>query len=66
MKKNMDMEQRWNDTDSTQRKTRPSATLSTLVPTWNGLVLNSVLRGERLATKYVSHGTPHNTGTVPT
>ena len=40
----------------TERKTRPSAILFTTDPTWTDLGLNPDLRGERPATKRLSHG----------
>jgi hypothetical protein len=42
---------------STRGKTCPSATLSTTHPTWTDLGSNAGLRGERLATNRLSHGT---------
>lgn len=46
-----------NDTDrSAQRKTCPSATLSTTNLILNGLALNSGLHSEQLATSHPSHG----------
>ena len=42
---------------STRGKTCPSATLSTTNPTWTGPGSNLGLRGERLATNRLSHGT---------
>jgi hypothetical protein len=41
----------------TLRKTCPGATLSTTKPTWIDQGANPVLRGERLATTRLSHGT---------
>jgi len=41
----------------TQRRTCPSATLSTTNPSWPGLGLNSDFHGERPATDRLSHGT---------
>jgi hypothetical protein len=45
------------DNRSTRGKTCPSATLSTINPTWTDPVSNSGLRGERPATNRLSHGT---------
>jgi hypothetical protein len=42
---------------STRGKTCPSATLSTTNPTWTDPGLSPGLRGERLATNRLSHGT---------
>jgi hypothetical protein len=57
------MEHRWNNIDrgkrSTLRKTGPSATLSTINPTWTYPGLNPCLRGERPATNRLSHGTDY-------
>jgi hypothetical protein len=55
-------EWRWNDiltveNRRTRRKTCPSATLSTTNPTWIDRGANPGLRGETLATNYLSHGT---------
>jgi hypothetical protein len=50
----------WNwqgKTDVTRGKTCPNATLSTTNPTWNDPGSNPGLRGERPATKRLSHGT---------
>ena len=44
---------------STRRKTCPSATLSTINPTWTEPGSNPGLRGERLATNRLSHGTAY-------
>jgi hypothetical protein len=44
-------------TEKNQGKTCPSATLSTTNPTWTDPGLNPGLRGERLATNRLSHGT---------
>jgi hypothetical protein len=44
---------------STWGKACPSATLSTTNPTWTDLGLNPGLRGERLATNRLSHGTAY-------
>jgi hypothetical protein len=44
----------------TRRKTCPSATLSTTNPTWIDPGTNPGLRGERLATNDLSHGTALN------
>jgi hypothetical protein len=53
-------EQWWNDTDRgkwrTRRRTCPSATFSTLNPTWTDPGMNSGLCGERPATNCLSHG----------
>ena len=49
------MEHRWNEIDS--GKTCPSATLSTINPTWTDQGSNQGLRGERPATNRLSHGT---------
>ena len=43
----------------TQRKTYPSATLSTTNPTWTDPGSNPGLRGERSATNRLSHGTAY-------
>jgi hypothetical protein len=40
----------------TQRKTCPSAILSTKNPNWNDLAMNSGLCSESLATNHLSHG----------
>jgi hypothetical protein len=40
----------------TQRKTCPSATLSTTNPTWIDPGANPGLHGERAATNHLSHG----------
>jgi hypothetical protein len=53
---------RWNDiltreNRKTRRKTCPSATLSTINPTWIEPGVNPGLRGERPATKNLSYGT---------
>jgi hypothetical protein len=58
----MNMEARRNDTDTentkrTRRKTCPSATLCATNPTWTDPGANPGLRGERSATKRLSHGT---------
>jgi hypothetical protein len=58
----MNMEARWNDTDRentkrTRRKNCPSATLCATNPTWTDPGANPGLRGERSATKRLSHGT---------
>jgi hypothetical protein len=54
-------EPRWNDADRenrrTCRKTCITNTLSTTNPSWTGPGANPVLRGERLATNPLSHGT---------
>jgi hypothetical protein len=54
-------ELRWNDIDRgsqrTQRKTCPSATLSTINPIWIDPSANPGLRGERPVTNGLSHGT---------
>jgi hypothetical protein len=54
-------ERRWNDIDRgkwrTRRKICPSATLSTIYPTWIEPGANPGLRGDRPATNYLSHGT---------
>jgi hypothetical protein len=42
---------------STRRKARPSATLSTINPTWTDPGSNPGFRGERPATNRLSHGT---------
>jgi hypothetical protein len=42
---------------STRVNTCPSATLSTINPTWTGPGSNPGLRGERPATNHLSHGT---------
>jgi hypothetical protein len=39
---------------STQRKLRPSATLSTINPTWTGLGLRLGISGDKLATNHLS------------
>jgi hypothetical protein len=41
---------------SNRGKTCPSATLSTINPTWTEPVSNTGLRGERPATNRLSHG----------
>jgi hypothetical protein len=55
------MEHRWNETDwgkrSTRGRTCPSATLSTINPTWIDPGSNPCLRGDRPATNRLSHGT---------
>jgi hypothetical protein len=55
------MEQRWNDTDRGNRRTRrgtcPSATLCTTSPTWTALVAKPALHGEKPATNRLSYGT---------
>jgi hypothetical protein len=53
---------RWNYIDrgkpkNSERKTCPSATLSTTNPTWIDPSVNPGLRGERPATNDLSHGT---------
>jgi hypothetical protein len=47
---------RWEDW-RTQRKTCPSATLSTTNPTWTEPGANSGLRSDRLATNHLNQGT---------
>jgi hypothetical protein len=47
---------RW-DSGSTERKTRPSAALSTTGLTWTKLVSDLGLHGERSVTTYRNHGT---------
>jgi hypothetical protein len=42
---------------NTRGKTCPSATLSTINPTWTDLGSKPGLRGERPATNHLSHGT---------
>jgi hypothetical protein len=42
---------------STREKSCPSATLSTINPTWNDPGSNPFLRGERPVTNRLSHGT---------
>jgi hypothetical protein len=49
------------DTKSTRRKTCPSATLSTIIPTWTDAGSNPNLRGRRTATKCLNHGTALST-----
>jgi hypothetical protein len=55
------MEQQWNEIDrgkpTTRRKTYPSATLSTIYPTWTDSRSNPGLRSGRPATNRLSHGT---------
>jgi hypothetical protein len=55
------MEHRWNEIDRGKPKywgkTCPSATLSTTNPTWTDPGSNPGLRGGRLATNRLSHGT---------
>jgi hypothetical protein len=55
------MEHQWHVIDrgkpTTLRKTCPSATLSTINPTWTDLGSNPGLRSERPATNRLSHGT---------
>jgi hypothetical protein len=58
-------ERRWNDiltgeNRRTRRKTCPSATLSTINPTWIDPCSNPGIRGERPATNDLSHGTAFN------
>jgi hypothetical protein len=45
------------ENQSTRGRTSPSATLSTTNPTWTDLGSNPYLRGGRLATNRLSHGT---------
>jgi hypothetical protein len=55
------MEHQWNEIDrgkpTTERKTCPSAALSTTNPTWTYPGLNLGLRSERPANNHLSHGT---------
>jgi hypothetical protein len=48
------------ETQSTQRKTCPSATFFTTNPTWTGMGLNPGFLGEKPVTKYLSHGVVWN------
>jgi hypothetical protein len=62
----VNMEQRWNDADRGNRKTRRkachSAPLSTTNPTMTDLGANPGLRGEKPATNSLSYGTALYTG----
>jgi hypothetical protein len=55
----------WSDTYrgeqkySTQRKTCPSATLSTINLTWTDLGLNLGISGDRIVSNCLSHGTAY-------
>jgi hypothetical protein len=49
----------WRENRRTRRKTCPSATLSTTNPTWIDQGANPGLRGERLETNRLSHGTAY-------
>jgi hypothetical protein len=51
------------ENQSTRGKTCPSATLSTINPTWTDPGLNPGLRGERPASNRLSHGTARSVTT---
>jgi hypothetical protein len=55
------VELRWNDIDREnrviQRKTFPSASLSTINLVWTDTSANPVFRGEKPATNHLSYGT---------
>jgi hypothetical protein len=57
------MGQQWNDADRrnqrTRRETCPSATLSTINPTWAALGANPDLQGEKPKTNHLSHGSAY-------
>jgi hypothetical protein len=58
-------ERRWNyiltgESRRTRRKTYPTATLSTINPTWNDPGPNPGLRGDRPSTNDLSHGTVYS------
>jgi hypothetical protein len=48
--------------ENRSEKTCPNATLSTTNPTWTDPGSNPGLRGERLATNHLSHGTANLKG----
>jgi hypothetical protein len=58
----VNMEQRWNDTDRGKRKDLSSATLSTTNPTWTDLRANPGLRAKKPATNRLSYGTAYSWG----